>query len=247
MLFSIITVSLNAQDTIADTINSVLMQDFDDYEIIVKDGCSTDNTVKMIPDSCKIRVIVEKDTGIYNAMNQAIKEARGDFLLFLNCGDTLYSNDVLSSVAKIAESQSDRNCIIYGNIYQTLYGEYKYPSKVKKGRFYFSSLPHQASYFGKDVFERVGLYDETMRIAADRAYFLDCKIKKVRFAYLDKTLCKFVNGGVSETPKGREIARQEMKKVIRSRYNVFERIFFAFVRSRLGRFLVNIRAKFLGK
>lgn len=244
MLFSIITVSLNAENLIAKTINSVLSQDFDDYEIIVKDGCSTDNTVKMIPQSDKVRVIIEKDTGIYNAMNQGIREAKGDYLLFLNCGDTLYSNDVLSEVAKVIEKQEGEDCIVYGNIYQTLYGEFKYPSKIRKRRFYFTSIGHPTSYFARGVFDKVGLYDESMRIAADRAFFLDCTIKKIKFVYIDKVLSLYLNGGVSDTSYGIRVGEEEMKKVKKTRYNIAERIFLNFVGSPLGQFFVKLRNKF---
>ena len=243
MLFSIITVSLNAKDLIADTINSVLSQDFDDYEIIVKDGCSTDDTVKMVPNNEKIRIIVEPDTGIYNAMNQGIKEAKGEYLLFLNCGDKLYSNDVLSAVAEMIQQNQLRDSIVYGNRYTEGMGIVTYPKKIKKNHFYYSTICHQASFIARSVFEIVGFYDETNRIVSDREFFLDCSIKKVNYVYLDKTLCEFQSGGVSETEKGLQIAKKEMKKVKKTRFNFFERCFMRFASTWLGQILVKIKHK----
>ena len=85
--FSIVVVSLNAETTIAKTINSVLKQTCEDYEIIVKDGLSKDNTIKNIPQSEKIKVYEKADKSIYDAMNQGIEYANGKFICFLNCGD----------------------------------------------------------------------------------------------------------------------------------------------------------------
>ena len=243
MLFSIITVSLNAQNLIADTINSVLSQDFDDYEIIVKDGCSTDNTIKMIPYDERIRIIIEKDTGIYNAMNQAIKKAKGEYLLFLNCGDKLYSNDVLSTVASAIKEQNLKDSIVYGNRYTEELGIITYPKKIKKNHFYYSTICHQAAFIARSVFEVVGFYDETNKIVSDREFFLDCAIKKVNYVYLDKTLCEFRSGGVSETEKGLQIAKKEMKKVKKTRFNFFERCFLRFAKTWLGQMLVKIKHK----
>lgn len=241
MLFSIITVSLNAQDSIAETISSVLSQDFDDYEIIVKDGCSTDDTVKMVPRDDRIRIIVEKDAGIYNAMNQAIKEAKGEYLLFLNCGDKLYSNDVLSAVAREIEKNQLENNIVYGNRYTEELGIVTYPKKIKKNYFYYSTICHQASFIAHSLFETVGPYDENNKIVSDRVFFLDCAIKKVNYAYLDKTICEFQSGGVSQTEKGLKIAKEEMAKAKKQRFNVFERAFMRFAKTPLGRILVKIK------
>ena len=81
--FSIIVVSFNAGQTISNTINSILSQTFHDYEIVVKDGLSKDDTLKCIPKSEKIRVYSQDDCGIYDAMNQAIDLSTGKYVCFL--------------------------------------------------------------------------------------------------------------------------------------------------------------------
>ena len=96
--FSVIIVSFNASNTIEKTIQSVLAQSFTDYEIVVKDAVSTDDTLRYIPQNDKIAVYSEKDGGIYDGMNTAIKYAKGKYLIFLNCGDCFADNEVLQKV-----------------------------------------------------------------------------------------------------------------------------------------------------
>ena len=114
MRFSIITASYNPGDKIEKTIHSVLEQTFRDYEIIIKDACSTDGSVENLirkPEvekeiaSGKIRLFVQPDQGVYDGMNQAITQAGGDFLLFLNCGDTLHDAEVLQKVEKFLQTE----------------------------------------------------------------------------------------------------------------------------------------------
>ena len=243
MLFSIITVALNAQDSIAETINSVLSQDFDDYEIIVKDGCSTDDTVKMVPTNEKIRVIVKKDTSIYNAMNQAIEEAKGEYLLFLNCGDKLYSNDVLGAVAK-AINEEKQEKIIFGNSY----AENKdittnYPSKITKRYLQTRTICHQAAFIPKKSFNDVGLYDERYRVVADWNHFLNAFLAGYEFVNINKVVCKYLGGGYSETEKGLKLARSEKRAIVKEKYTKKERFLMWCACTPLGQFLIKIKNK----
>ena len=78
MKFSIIVVALNAGEKLKETVDSVLNQTWQDYEIVVKDGGSKDGSVDALPEDERIKVYVEKDTGIYEAMNQAVAKAKGE-------------------------------------------------------------------------------------------------------------------------------------------------------------------------
>lgn len=104
--FSLITVCLNPGDKLRKTLESALKQTCGDFELIVKDGGSSDGSLEKNRELLKdprIRVITEKDTGIYDAMNQAVSHAEGQYIFFLNCGDTLYDETVLEKVKKAAE------------------------------------------------------------------------------------------------------------------------------------------------
>lgn len=117
LFFSIVVVSLNPGEKLVPTLKSVLDQDYGNFEIIIKDGGSTDGSVEKLeelPADSRIRFFREPDKGIYDGMNQALAHARGRFLLFLNCGDRLYSRSVLSETAEFIEkTEKESLCRIY--------------------------------------------------------------------------------------------------------------------------------------
>ena len=89
MKFSIIVVTLNPGDKLQDTINSISSQTFKDYEILVKDGGSKDGSLKALEGVEKVRLVENPDKSIYDGMNQAVREAKGDYYIFMNAGDLL--------------------------------------------------------------------------------------------------------------------------------------------------------------
>ena len=117
--FSIIIVSLNAESVIGATLASALAQSCEDFEIIVKDGGSTDGTLEHIPEDGRIRIYRESDRSVYDAMNQALSHANGEFLIFMNCGDTFATPEVLEEVKRFTEEGNQPEPeIIYGNYYK---------------------------------------------------------------------------------------------------------------------------------
>lgn len=107
--FSLLTVCLNPGEKLRGTLESALKQTCGDFELIVKDGGSSDGSLEEIQDLLsdpRVRVYQEKDTGIYDAMNQAVSHASGKYLFFLNCGDTLYDGNVLEKVKQAAEEDA---------------------------------------------------------------------------------------------------------------------------------------------
>lgn len=113
-VISIITVCYNAEKEIEATLKSVKEQTFKGYEYIIVDGASKDNTLKVIADSgvTPTHLISEKDKGIYDAMNKGLALAKGDYLMFLNAGDSLYSPNTLQHIADVAKTNPD---VIYGD------------------------------------------------------------------------------------------------------------------------------------
>ena len=89
--FSIVTVCYNAGDKLYNTINTALAQTYDNFEIIVKDGMSKDDSLSKVLADARIKVIQTPDKGIYDAMNQALEHITGDYVYFLNCGDSFYN------------------------------------------------------------------------------------------------------------------------------------------------------------
>lgn len=111
-LISIITITFNAAKEIRPTLESVHTQNFRNYEHIIVDGASTDDTLALARDYPDVRILSERDRGLYDAMNKGIGMACGRYLLFLNAGDTFHSNDTLSKYAQRARQGDD---IIYGD------------------------------------------------------------------------------------------------------------------------------------
>ena len=113
--FSIITVCLNAGNDLIETVNNLLNQTYENYEVIVKDGFSTDGSIERLPQNERINFMQCKDKNVYDAMNQAINIATGDFCLFINAGDGLYETTTLKQISMfISENIGD---FYYGKSY----------------------------------------------------------------------------------------------------------------------------------
>ncbi len=115
-LFTIITITYNAAHTVGRTLDSVASQTFSDYEHIVVDGASDDQTVEIVRSAAgsdRRTVISEPDDGLYDAMNKGIGLAKGKYLIFLNAGDKFHSNGSLAEIAGTI-SKNDNPGIVYG-------------------------------------------------------------------------------------------------------------------------------------
>ena len=167
--FSIITVCLNAGQGLLDTVERTLGQTYGHFEIIVKDGGSNDGSLEKLPSDPRIRVVTRKDTGIYDAMNQGIEEARGDYLIFMNCGDWFYSPDVLQSVADGIGEQ--REPLYYGKCFDRMTGQVRaYPKQLTRMTCYRTMICHQATIYRADVLKQRP-YDLSYRILGSEGSF----------------------------------------------------------------------------
>ena len=113
--FSIITVTYNAGKVLEDTIQSVIFQTYRNVEYIIVDGHSKDNTMDIVNKYRNhiSKVISEPDKGLYDAMNKGIRLATGDYLCFLNAGDTLHTHDTLQAIVNTLSSEQLPD-VIYG-------------------------------------------------------------------------------------------------------------------------------------
>lgn len=170
---------------------SLAAQSYKDYEWVVIDGASTDTTLRIVEsfDAAPLLLISEPDEGIYNAMNKGIAKARGDYLFFLNSDDSLYDSNVLADVAKHLEEALECIDLLYGNVI------YAWPERrvlrtfahIDADTLLFEDLCHQAVFAKKDLFERIGGFNERFSINADydwliRAFCssaLRCRISRV--------------------------------------------------------------------
>jgi len=172
--FSIITINLNNVIGLERTINSVFNQTYTDFEYIVIDGGSKDGSAELISSYSNQLTywISEPDTGIYQAMNKGIQRANGEYLLFLNSGDFLVGNDVLKEVFQI----DFREDIVVGNCNVSQEGKFIFraipPDEISLAAFLGKTIPHQSSFFRRELFRKFGLYSENFRIHADLEFFL---------------------------------------------------------------------------
>ena len=169
---SIITVCFNAEKYIEQTINSVIDQKNCDIEYIVIDGASTDKTLSIIKryDPVITRWISEPDKGIADAMNKAVRLATGDYLLFLHADDYLVDLDIMSNALCSMSSDADINA--FNVIYKTKNGDVKKSTRPFGIRTYFKTpVMHQGAFCKKELFEKIGGFDESLEIAMDYDFF----------------------------------------------------------------------------
>lgn len=219
MKISIVTAAYNSGKTIADTFKSVLRQSYLDYEYIVVDGCSKDNTIDVIMEyeprfKGKMRWVSEPDKGIYDAMNKGIKMATGDVVGIINSDDFFTSNEVLESVAK--EFGKDYSLdAIYGDIHfvkdedLTKCTRYYSSSYFRPWLLRFGFMPaHPSFYVRKEVYERHGLYDLQFRTSSDFEMM-------VRLFGKNKIKSKYINMDfVTMRAGGESTAGMEAKKKV---------------------------------
>lgn len=211
---SIITVNLNNLVGLKKTIRSVLDQDFRDYEFLIIDGDSKDGSKEYLEEQ-KSRinyVSSEPDSGIYNAMNKGIKASTGRYLLFLNSGDWLMDDKVLSDI-----SGSLTGCdFLYGNIIR-VYEDRKVGEKgtdeISLKTFFKGSLNHQALFINKKMFHKYGFYDEGLRIVSDWKFNLKCiALKDSLVKYIDRDISYYDMSGVSNDNELRNREREMVFK-----------------------------------
>lgn len=221
MLVSVITICYNSESTIADTINSVLEQDYPHIEYIVIDGNSTDSTADIVRSYGEkiTKFITEKDEGIYDAMNKGLKAATGNIIGFINSDDVLNSNDCISKIAGAFQS-SDAD-VVYGD---KLYVSPANPQRTvrfwKAGEFDRNNYkkgwmtPHLSTYIKKACYDKYGHFRTDFKIAADYELMLRIIYKhKAKAIYLPITIAKMRAGGVSNS---------SLKNVMISNYEVYK-------------------------
>lgn len=217
MKLSIITINLNNKEGLLKTINSVVSQTFTDYEFIIIDGKSTDGGVDLVKEyEDKVSYWVsEKDSGIYNAQNKGIRQAKGEYLYFLNSGDALYEADTLEKI--FADNPHD--AFICGSFYMERAGileaDTSYKDKDWNLAVYdlFSGfLCHQAFFIHRDNFEKYGLYDETLKVVADwKLFFQAIAIEHQPVKYMDEFVVIYNMEGFSTQIGGNVIYPEKLK------------------------------------
>ena len=222
-LLSIITINRNNVLGLKKTMQSVLSQTMTDFEYIVVDGASTDGGIDVIQRFAeqfgeRMKWISELDKGIYDAMNKGIGMAGGEYVEFLNSGDLLASEDVVERMCNALQKNSFPS-ILYGNMLKDLPNGKILRDKGFGGQemsflgFYIGALNHSPTYISRYLFNKYGLYDESLKIVSDWKWFLKAIVfggEKPVYTDIDVTL--FDMNGISETNKA--LDKQERRVVL---------------------------------
>ena len=214
-LISIITVNLNNLTGLKKTVESVLDQSFKNYEYIVIDGGSNDGSKDYLKRKNEDidYWISESDRGIYDAMNKGIKRAKGKYLYFLNSGDWLYNSSVFSEVQK----QLIDSDFIYGNLIKSFpNGDLKLDRGVAGKQINFQTfaegtINHSACFINRKMFQKYGLYDDTLKIVSDWKFFMIALgLNNASISYIDIPIAYFDMTGISNNRFLRDNERQKV-------------------------------------
>ena len=204
MKFSIITATLNSQGTINKTLDSIVSQNFDDYEVIFVDGHSTDNTINLINNSSiKNKTIISQNgKGVYNAFSEGIKCANGEIIIIINSDDYFKETNSLFKINNIFVNYPNISIFITNveiiDRKNNIIRNYKC-NNFKKFMFYFGHMPpHPGVFIRKEIYEKHGLFNEHFENAGDFEFLVRIILKlKINFKIIKKCFIQMSYGGKS--------------------------------------------------
>lgn len=217
--FSVIVVCLNPGEKIKKTLNSIRKQTYQDYEILVKDGGSRDETAAYVEELAaqddRIRLFVQKDAGIYDAMNQALSLAQKEYVLFLNCGDAFHSETVLGQTAERIAACPGRG-IYYGDTFcEQICQRVASSPRITPFVCYRNVPCHQSCFYERKLICRKP-FELQFRIRADYEQFFWCCAEGGAAPYwMDLVVSDYEGGGYSESRENRRQAKQEHREITR--------------------------------
>jgi len=201
--FSIITASYNNDRSIQKTISSIKKQTFQNYEHIVIDGGSTDQTFSILQQISKhycLRYISEKDDGIADAMNKGIHLARGKYIVFIHADDELAHNNTLRDVFNDISINQNKVCAY--SIYYTSNDERNVASPIRVPYWYKfrNTIPHQGAFVHTDIFRKFGKFDTSFSISMDYKFFYKILLAGEPIYYSNRVASLMGSGGISSNP-----------------------------------------------
>ena len=222
MKVSVITVSFNAAESIEKTIKSVVDQEYNDYEYIIIDGCSSDGTIDIIK-SYENKISIwksEPDTGIYNAMNKAVGLAAGEYCIFMNAGDYFANKMVLAQVSFFLDDGWDvltgieistKSNRIIGLVYP--------PIEITKEHFFKTSISHQSSFIRRSLL-LAHPYDENLKLVSDWKFWLETLVfGNYKYRPIDVVVSYFNHDGATYKSDG--ASHNERQSVIKQYFPEF--------------------------
>jgi len=207
-MISIVTICYNESKNIEKTIESINSQSNKNYEHIIKDGLSTDNTIEIANKfkSANRKIFSYADDGIYNAFNQALSYCSGDYVNFLNAGDYYANSNVLDAVINLIKKT---NCdLVYGdlNVYST-HNDTEFSvrqweaGKFKKNKLRYGWMPpHPTVFLRRKLISNIGSFNEKYNISGDYDLLMRAlHISNISTGYLNNPIVNMRYGGVSQS------------------------------------------------
>lgn len=214
---SVIIVLYNAEKSIKSTLDSLAIQTYRDYEVVVIDGKSKDNTLSVVNSYREkfplMRVYSDKDKGIYDAMNKGISLAKGEYLYFLNAGDLLYDEKVFQIMSNKFNGQS----VFYGDAYikdsEGRINEYRC-GNFSKYRLALTNICHQTIFYPAFVFKNE-MFDLSYYLLADWA--MNMKLwRKHEFRHVKCSTILYEGGGVSDIEIDKKFKEDRRKNIFKN-------------------------------
>jgi glycosyltransferase involved in cell wall biosynthesis len=204
-MLSIVIPTFNSAATIGRCLGSIGNQAFGDFEIVVQDGFSTDNTLDLVREfqqanrQIEVRIESARDRGPYDAMNRAVSRARGTWLYFLGSDDELNDENVLKEA--LSPEHVDNNDVLYGNVRVVGDCPWVAHDSIYDGPFDLlkllrANICHQAIFYRADLVRRAGTFNLDYAVCADWDFNLRCWAV-TKFKYIDLVVAKFYGGGIS--------------------------------------------------
>lgn len=222
MRLSIVTINRNNATGLEKTMRSVASQSVKDFEYLVVDGASTDESVEVIKrlesEFAHLKWVSEPDKGIYNAMNKGLRMASGDYVQILNSGDCLAESNIVEKMLSELEKHGNPS-IFYGNMVKCYPDGRRIVDRCFAGQeitmlgMYNGTLNHDPVYIRRELFEKYGYYDEQLKIVSDWKWYLQAIILgNEKPQYVDINVTLFDMTGISET--NLDLCKKERKDVL---------------------------------
>ena len=225
-LFSIVTVALDAGEALRRSAESVAAQTWTDLEHLVKDGGSSDGSVQEVAALPRVRVVSAPDSGIYDAMNQALRACTGRLVLFLNAGDVFSSLDALAQVAEhVLRDEAD---LYYCDLLRAdLPVPVRHPEQLTRFFLFRTQICHQACFYRLDAYRRLGDFDTTYRFTADAEFLLRAVLReKLRARRVPVAATVYEGGGFSARPENWPRVVEENRRARERHFSRAERMVF---------------------
>jgi glycosyltransferase involved in cell wall biosynthesis len=198
-MVSIIIPTFNAGKTLQASLDSVLGQDYRDFEVLIMDGVSRDGTLAIAGEAARldprVRIVSSPDKGVYDAMNKGIQESRGKWLYFLGSDDFLSHPGILYSI--FMQAAPNHFDLIYGNVVSPSY-KGLYDGEFNLDKLLLRNISHQAIFYRRSIFDYAPAYNLRYKGYAD--WDLNIRLftdNRTRISYVGGTIARFGPGGLS--------------------------------------------------